>query len=731
MHGEQLVPRLSPRYRRSVAEDGAVVLAAEDDYVLVPPGPVSVLLGLVDGIRDEHEIEELLAGQLRAEQTQYLLLRLVEKGYLSRGLVDREVYAEESPSDDVQDPLIDRLRRELEKGRLPQIFDCGQTPGLCDNLRIVVAEDYLDPALDPINRRALSERHPYLLVRLGRTEVWCGPYVVPGQTPCWQCLVHRLAPNFPARAFALAREEGARVHAPASELHQALGLLVREIRSLGSLEAVMGQLIRIDGEGKCTRHLISRIPGCSHCGDAGSRPTRSAEICLRSRPKGGRSQSGCRSVDPAHTYEQYRHLIDPITGVVRELEHVPVPGTELVHSYTAHHAMHFGAPTVQTLRYERRDHSGGKGSTDLDARVSALAEAIERYSAVYRGDETARMASLGDLGGEAIHPNRCLLFSDDQFARRDITNDPVSHGFQWVPEPLAPNELISWTPCWSLTHATETYLPTALAYFSFEGPGQRFCRADSNGLAAGNCIEEAILQGFLELVERDAVAIWWYNRTRHPALDLASFRDEYVSDVCEYYARLGRSFWVLDVTSDLAIPCFVAVSASNSELGTEIMMGFGAHMESRLALRRAVTELNQALPTVLRSVEERRRQLLPEFRDAVDWLENATLDAHPYLTPNPREASIEPDAFRITPTSDLRDDVEACIEGARSRGLEVLVLDCTREDVGLSVARVVVPGLRHMWRRLGPGRLFDVPVDMGRLTRPLAEADLNPVPLFL
>jgi len=59
------------------------------------------------------------------------------------------------------------------------------------------------------------------------------------------------------------------------------------------------------------------------------------------------------------------------------------------------------------------------------------------------------------------------------------------------------------------------------------------------------------------------------------------------------------------------------------------------------------------------------------------------------------------------------------------------VLDQTRPDVELAVARVIVPGMRHMWARFAPGRLFDVPVRLGRLARPTAYADLNPLPVFL
>ena len=82
-------------------------------------------------------------------------------------------------------------------------------------------------------------------------------------------------------------------------------------------------------------------------------------------------------------------------------------------------------------------------------------------------------------------------------------------------------------------------------------------------------------------------------------------------------------------------------------------------------------------------------------------------------------------------TADIADDVQTCIERAARLGLETMVLDQTRPDVGLHAVKVVVPGLRHFWPRLGPGRLYDVPVRLGWLARPRAEAELNPVPLHL
>jgi ribosomal protein S12 methylthiotransferase accessory factor len=62
--------------------------------------------------------------------------------------------------------------------------------------------------------------------------------------------------------------------------------------------------------------------------------------------------------------------------------------------------------------------------------------------------------------------------------------------------------------------------------------------------------------------------------------------------------------------------------------------------------------------------------------------------------------------------------------------MEVMVLDQTRPDIGMPVVKVIVPGLRHFWARYAPGRLYDVPPAMGWLDKPLAEEELNPIPIY-
>lgn len=272
-------------------------------------------------------------------------------------------------------------------------------------------------------------------------------------------------------------------------------------------------------------------------------------------------------------------------------------------------------------------------------------------------------------------------------------------------------------------------------YFLYRpGEGEpRFARACSNGNATGNTLEEAIVQGFLELVERDAVAIWWYNRLRKSAVDLQSFGEPYFTRLQERYRTAGRELWVLDITSDLNVPAFAAVSRRINGESDELLFGFGAHFDARVAVARALTEMNQM--AVL--VDLALRQAGASDNTTVDdpellhWLKNARLDEQLYLAPAeglpPKRASDYP-SFQ---SDDLLDDVLRCQAIVEGIGLEMLVLDLTRPDVGMPAVKVFVPGLRHFWARFAPGRLYDVPVARGELARPLKEEELNPIPVFL
>jgi oxazoline/thiazoline synthase len=112
--------------------------------------------------------------------------------------------------------------------------------------------------------------------------------------------------------------------------------------------------------------------------------------------------------------------------------------------------------------------------------------------------------------------------------------------------------------------------------------------------------------------------------------------------------------------------------------------------------------------------------------DAVRWWRTVRAAGAAYLVPDPEAAPRRLEDVANLASDDLYEDIRHCVGIAAARGIEILVLDQTRPDVGLPVVRVVAPGLRHFWARFGPGRLYDVPVEQGWLAGSLDEGELNP-----
>jgi ribosomal protein S12 methylthiotransferase accessory factor len=567
-----------------------------------------------------------------------------------------------------------------------------------EGLTVVATDDYLRPDLADFDRSA-----PWMLVKPVGTVLWIGPYFEPGRQGCRECLAERL------RGW---RNVGAPPQPSApSTLRTAAGLAATEILKWvlqGGNPALANTLITFDVRTlETARHAVAPVPGCPVCGEETRQEA--GPLQLSSRSKVFTPGGGDRAAAPAAMLRRYGHLVSPLTGIVDRL--VPSLETQdLLHIYTAGYVEPAG-PGRSGLR------SAGRGLTAEQARAAALCEALERHSGFFRGTESRVEASRRELGEAAVHPDDCLRISERQYADREAWN-ALDLPYHWLPEPFDEDRPVDWTPAWSLTRGEFRWLPTAYAFYGAPLPeGHRFCRADSNGCAAGSCLEEAVLQGFLEIVERDALALWWYNRVRRPGVLLDSFRNPWFAALSEHLEQLGRRVWVLDLTTDLGIPAFVALSRELSPRPGDFILGAGAHLDPALAISRALSEITQFLPGFLAG---RPRRVLSEDPGEA-----------PYLVPDPdrppRTAGDLPDLSR----PDLREEVELCVERARRRGLELLVVDQTREDLGLPVVRVVVPGMRLFRARFAPGRLYDVPISLGWLSAPLPEAELNPVHILI
>jgi ribosomal protein S12 methylthiotransferase accessory factor len=176
---------------------------------------------------------------------------------------------------------------------------------------------------------------------------------------------------------------------------------------------------------------------------------------------------------------------------------------------------------------------------------------------------------------------------------------------------------------------------------------------------------------------------------------------------------------VLDVTSDLGVPTYVAILHWMQNGQENIEFGSGAHFDSRIAVLRALTELNQFLSIGLMGGGTGEKPSL-------DGTNPLRLQDHPFLIPS-GNPTVQPNADpKFGPLDNTRQQVDACVDIASRAGLDFLVLNQTRPDVEVPVVRVIAPGLRHFYRRFAPGRLYDVPVKLGLLDRPLPESELTP-----
>lgn len=727
------VLRFRPDLRVLVADDDTVFLVGERERFLLQGRPYALVAPRIDGRRSLGELVDALADTLSLPEVDYVVAVLRKRGFV---LDSPQAQAPAAAAFWRALGLDDALaERRLRAARVAVTAIGGADPApLVESLagagvavdphaalRLVVTADYLDPDLAASAHASRAAGSAWLPVRPGGTQPWIGPLFRPDGGPCWECLAQRLRVNHPVESF-LAERLGRPVAAPAAAVPTSVraalelaALTVARWIAEGGRGSVDDHLLALDlGSMRLTEHRVVRRPQCPACGDPGLLRRR-AERPITLEPGAALSveDGGYRRVPPEETFARHEHLISPITGVVTRV--APVAGRDhpLRPVFGAGFFVRPAAGRAPDLR-ELCRATLGKGRTPAQARTSALCEAIERYSAAFQGDEPLRRATLAELGPAAVHPHEVLRFSDAQYRRRDAWNRGIHDCRQRIPEPYDAAAAITWAPAWSLSAGAARWLPAACSYLGLPtAQGEWTCALDPNGHAAGGCLEEAILQGFLELAERDAVGIWWYGRIARPCVDLASFADPYFTALADHYHAQGYALAVLDLTTDLEIPAFVALARARA--AERWFVGFGSHLEARLGVSRALTELNQLFD--------------PAGAARAPWGE-APLADESFLSPSPGDPR-RADDFEGYRSRGLRGDVEACIERAARLGLETLVLDQTRPDLGLHAVKVVVPGLRHFWPRLGPGRLYDVPVRMGWLSRARAEDELNQTPLYL
>ena len=732
-------PRLKEHVVAEVLPDFNVVfLLSEQESVFFEDDEIYThLIPLVDGRNKVKEIILQLQSQYPFTEVVGRINHLYERNLLtfqqSEVSVTASTYQKvqaDFPKAQITYEVAVHLFGDLDPTELKTIW---QHHGIKDigtsaSLALVITDDYLHPGLEQFNEQA---QQPWLLVKPVGAKIWLGPLIVPGRTACWSCLAQRLRLNKPLEAF-ISQQKGSRIKIPVDyspvTLHMGLDMIAIEVGRWTDSEEnhpLLNTLLTVDAKtSERELHCVIRRSQCQACGDPA--PPEPKPIQLSNRPKALYQDGGYRCDLPETTLKQLQVHISPITGLVPELKALTDDGV----SHVCDAGNRFAFTNIngdwRNIQEILRCRAMGKGVTKLQSQISGLAEALERYSSWYDGTQPHRIERYVDLADDAIHPNACMNYSKRQYKDRQALNKQNKNSFtQRIPLPFDEEQVLSWTPLWSLTENVWKYLPSAWCYIGYlQKRGQEYCVGDSNGNAAGTSLEDAILQGFFELVERDCVGLWWHNRLSRPGVHLEGVDDAYISSLRQVYKENGREFWVLDLTNDLSIPCFAAISRRVDGRPAYYTVGSGAHLDAHIALIRAITEMNQFLPIVQRIMKD-KDYAVPVSKS--NTLLYAEIKEQDYLCPDLTQAKKNIDTY-VTPTfDDLRENILYCMDLLKDKNLDMMILDLTRPDVGLPVVKVVVPGLRHLWQRFGPGRLYDVPVQMGWLHQARDESEMNPL----
>ncbi len=332
---------------------------------------------------------------------------------------------------------------------------------------------------------------------------------------------------------------------------------------------------------------------------------------------------------------------------------------------------HIGVPVVMVCRPNSRSLSTSQGKgLDLEAAIVAGAmESVELHHAE-RILLPLILASMAELG-----QSRRLV---------DVAGLP-----RIVNSRFHPHLPLLWVLGHDILEGAGTWLPFEVVHASAAVPapaGSGCFAATSNGLASGNERVEALVHALLEVIERDATAVWTARGDAHrgrTAIDPNTIGDPACRWVMEACAAAGTDVAVFDTTGDTGIPSFLCElsAVQHDPDASSVFTGLGCHVDRSVALLRALTEAVQS-----------RLTLIAGSRDDLSRRDYRVGEGPSPAGGRPRrsfEAILAPPA-----TETFNEDLELICDRLRAIGVEqVVAVDLTRPEYGIAVVRAVVPGL--------------------------------------
>lgn len=441
------------------------------------------------------------------------------------------------------------------------------------------------------------------------------------------------------------------------------------------------------------------------------------------------------SNDNLNRWEQLRVVIDSEVGIIKQLlPGILAPGDPPIFSYAG-----VMANTKAYGSQQCNQRNGGAGFSDIQAKVSAVGECLERYCAAFYEPNKLVFASWKDLGKEAVHPSEWCLFNQKQYKLFK------SLGYNY--EPFTETTKVRWIKGWSLTKEQPKFVPSQMVYIPYRRIEKEaiISPSISTGMAFGCSWTEALCYGLYEHFERDAFSLWWLWRLSVPNIDI---NNSDIKRLCKLFSPIISKIWIKYLTLDFKIHVIGVfglgkIKTTSGERKTTIIMGSSARLNPINALYKTFLEMGQAAPFYRHLLD---RNPAKKFEDDLKNLWD--FDDHPYYWLMNTDKIISKLKFlnngvqiRMESLSNLDkgnnlDNVNYMLGLLKEKNLEAIAVDLTTPDVesiGGKVCKVLIPSFQplegaHLLRHLGGERLLNVPVQLGFFPETPGFSCLNPLP---
>ncbi|MDI9378924.1 MAG: YcaO-like family protein, partial [Candidatus Thermoplasmatota archaeon] len=314
----------------------------------------------------------------------------------------------------------------------------------------------------------------------------------------------------------------------------------------------------------------------------------------------------------------------------------------------------------------------GKGPTAEQAMASAVMEAMERYCCERRESDTVVHGTYEEAleTGPAVYPPD-LILSQNALA-------------SWQGSEIA------WVRGYDLFRGSDVWVPACAAFYPYYPDGDmQLMRFNTNGLASGNTIEEAILHSLFELIERDAWSIADYHE--RSGMDVIVEDPESVPGrLLRRFSDAGVEISLKDLTSDIGITTIGAAADDVRTKDPEMLtIGVGTHLDPEIAAVRALTEVAQS-----RASHRHGLKVNAELRESTLKLGYDRIKALNPMWYRPSSGSVRLSDMESRSTPYVLDDIELVLSALMDAGFDsVIAVDFTRPELGVPTVRMIVPGL--------------------------------------